>query len=130
MLNWECIDKKLIEAAQHWARRPSKARQDPKFDDPPEWQAAIEAREQELKKDDDVDDGYFAVWPENWDAVIVFCNLRHCWRVDTMSGGYLGLDRPAIESTLRLMDIKKKKHTAIFEKLMIMEDAALGVLNK
>lgn len=126
----ESSKKKLIEAAQHWARRPSRKKQDPAFDDPPEWQAAIEAREQELKKDADVDDEYFAVWAENWDAVIVFCNLRHCWRIDAMSGSYLGLDRTAIESTLRLMRVKKKNHTKIFEQLMIMEDAALGVLNK
>lgn len=122
--------KKLIEAAKHWASRPARAKQDPAFDDPPEWQAAIEAHEQELKNDDDEDDGFFAVWPDNWDAVIVFCNLRHCWRVDAMSGHYLGLERPAIESTLKLMGIKRKKHTEIFEKLLIMEDAALGVLNK
>jgi hypothetical protein len=47
-----------------------------------------------------------------------------------MFGHYLGLDRPSIESTLKLMGIKRKKHAEIFEKLLIMEDAALGVLNK
>lgn len=122
--------KKLIEAAKHWASRPARAKQDPALEDPAEWQAAIEAHEQELKNDDDEDDGIFSVYPDNWDAVIVFCNLRHCWRVDAMSGHYLGLERPAIKPTLKLMGIKRKKHTEIFEKLLIMEDAALGVLNK
>lgn len=47
-----------------------------------------------------------------------------------MAGQFLGIDRPAIESTLRLMRIKRKQHQDIFEKLMLMEDAALAVLNR
>ena len=69
------------------------------------------------------------IYPENWQAVQVFWALGNCWRIDGMLGQYLGLDRPAIESTLRLMGVKRKKHSSIFEDLRVMEGAALEVLN-
>lgn len=47
-----------------------------------------------------------------------------------MTGRVLGLERPAIESTLNMLRIKRKKHQAILEKLMVMEDAALPILNR
>ncbi|WP_090700703.1 DUF1799 domain-containing protein [Nitrosomonas aestuarii] len=122
---------KLIEAARHWARRPARQTiDDDKLADPPEWQAAIEAHEESIQSGDDDDDGLFAVWPENWDAVVVFCNLRNCWRVDSMSGRYMGILRGEIRSTLQLMQIDEKDHATLFEKIMIMEDAALGVMNR
>lgn len=133
---WQKVgqSKKLIEAARHWATRPAKSSQnDERLADPEEWQAAIEEHEEAKRKDDadGVDaDGLFAVWPANWDAVCAFCNLRNCWRVDSWTGRTLGLDRPAIESTLRLMQIESQKHLVIFEQLAIMEDAALEVLNR
>ena len=47
-----------------------------------------------------------------------------------MSGHYHGIIRAEIESTLNLMRIKKSKRPGIFEKLMIMETAALHILNR
>lgn len=131
MQSRQSCKKKLIEAARHWASRPSGSTyNDSKLADPEEWQAAIEAHDESVKNDDGDDDGLFPVWPENWDAVIVFLNLRRCWRINSMSGSYLGIIRTEIESTLRLMRIKKSKHPEIFEKLAIMEDAALEVMNR
>lgn len=46
-----------------------------------------------------------------------------------MNGHYHGLDRPAIESTLKLMGVKRKRHGGIFNDLLVMEAAALEVLN-
>jgi len=72
----------------------------------------------------------FLVMPENWDSVQVFSALSRCWRVDSFNGHYLGLERSAIESTLRLMGVLPGLHRGIFEDLRIMENAALEVLNK
>lgn len=93
--------------------------------DPEEWQQAIAEHEQQGDNDDD-----FAVWPENWQTVMVFVRLRRCWRIDRFAGVCDGLDRPAIESTLRIMGIKKKQRPEILAKLEIMEDAALPILNR
>jgi len=78
----------------------------------------------------DQDEDAFLVMPENWDGVRVFLALSRCWRVDGFNGLHLGLDRPAIESTLRLMAIPADRHRDIFEDLRIMESAALPALNK
>ncbi|SFK92001.1 hypothetical protein SAMN05216302_102111 [Nitrosomonas aestuarii] len=47
-----------------------------------------------------------------------------------MSGRYMGILRGEIRSTLQLMQIDEKDHATLFEKIMIMEDAALGVMNR
>ncbi len=60
----------------------------------------------------------------------MFCALSRCWRIDGMSGQYLGLDRPGIESTLRLMQIHRRRHREMLQDLLAMEEAALPVLNR
>ncbi len=126
--------KKLIAAARHWASRPAnQVITDDRLADPEEWQAAVEAQEKPNRNDegaDDDDDGLFPVYAQNWDTVTTFCNLRHCWRVDSWTGRYMGIIRSEITSTLGLMQIAPEKHLVIFEDLMIMEDAALEVLNR
>ena len=47
-----------------------------------------------------------------------------------MSGHYHGIIRAEIESTLNLMRIKKSKRPDIFEKIVMMETAALEVMNR
>lgn len=79
---------------------------------------------------DDGDDGLFAVWPENVEALSVFIALRRCWRFDGMTGHCYGIDRSSIESTFNMMRIKKKQYPDLLEKIMTMEDAALPVLNR
>lgn len=69
------------------------------------------------------------IMPDNWESVQVFLALNRCWRIDSFNGHYFGLDRPSIESTLRLMSIRRKRHLAIFEDLRIMENTALEILN-
>ena len=125
--------KKLADAARYWAalqRSQSAAPADGRAADPQELQDAISARDEIIAADEESDDDVCIIWPENEQTWQVFCALGHCWRSDTMSGQCLGLDRPAIESTLRLMQIKRKKHQRIFEDLLVMEDAALEILNR
>lgn len=47
-----------------------------------------------------------------------------------MAGRYIRLDRTQIESTMRMMQIPIEKQLDILEGLMVMEDAALPVLNR
>ncbi len=118
-----------MDAARHWAaqgKSSSNVAQAESAADPPEWQQALEDHEAQQELEDD----RFPVWPENEEIVAVFIALRRCWRFDGMVGQYIGLHRPSIESTLRLMNIEQAKHRLIFEGLMIMEDAALPVLNR
>lgn len=72
----------------------------------------------------------FLVMPENWVSVQVFSALNRCWKFDGFNGKYMGLDRPGIESTLRLLEIDPALHRQIFEDLRIMENAALESLNR
>ena len=122
--------KKLADAARFWAaqgNRQGNAVNDSRAADPPEWQQALQDHEAQFEEDEDE---FFSVWPENAQTVRVFIMLRRCWRQDGLSGQTLGIERPAIESTLRLLRIKRKHHLELFEQLMIMEDAALSVLNR
>jgi hypothetical protein len=61
---------------------------------------------------------------------MVFVRLRRCWRIDRLANICDGLDRPAIESTMRMMGIKKRKRPEMLAKLEIMEGAALPILNR
>ena len=118
-----------MDAARHWAaqgKHGSNVAQAESAADPPEWQQALEEHEAQQELEDD----RFPVWPENEELVGIFIALRRCLQFDSMAGVYIGLKRPWIESTLRLMNIEQAKHPSIFEGLMIMEDAALPVLNR
>lgn len=70
------------------------------------------------------------MWPENAQAVEVFC--YHCatqWRVATgMSVAVLGLDYAGVWAMLNGLRIRNRR--ALFEDLVVMERAALGVLNR
>lgn len=127
------IRKKLIDAARHWAAQGrSASRNDDQRDraaGPPEWQQAIAEWEAQHGAQE-AEEYECTVWPENEQAVRVFIALRRCWRIDSMAGQVLGIERPAIESTLRLMSIKKKRRQQIFDQIMIMENAAIPVLNR
>jgi len=101
---------------------------DERLADPQEWQDAIEQHDQETKGDDDDDD--FAIWPENWQTVRVFISLSRCWRHDGMSGQFLGIPRVDIESALAMFNIRPTKKRALLDNLLMMESAALEVMNR
>lgn len=68
------------------------------------------------------------VWPENWPAVQLFAAVQTQWRVHGFTGRPLGLDYPAVEAAMRMLRIKDRPAT--FERIRIMEAAALATLNK
>lgn len=70
------------------------------------------------------DEGAVLVTPDNWPAVQVFLTQENRWR-RTPAGKREGLDFAQVESTVRLMRMKRKAWQAMFWKLLTMEKAAL-----
>jgi hypothetical protein len=107
--------KKLIEAAEYWASggRDNGEHLD---DDAKAFGVVVEQPEPE----------HFEVWPENWDAVLMFTRLQTQWRAS--AGGVIGLDYGAVGWLLRLYEVKDQR--ALLEDLQIMEGAALAVIHR
>lgn len=72
------------------------------------------------------DDEEFAVWSDNERSLNAFLAVRRMWRHAPM-GGVLGLDRPSVESELRMRKIKVD--AALLDDLDAIEGGALEVLN-
>lgn len=73
------------------------------------------------------------VWPEHWQVWDVWLGLENRWQILTGTSGYayMGLDVPAVESTLNLLGVRKRRRRReIFASLRVMEEAALPILNK
>lgn len=88
----------------------------------------IEAAQSQLEKEDD----FFDVWQENWQSLIFF--LAVCTQWNVVAGGmgglfYVGLNHTAIESNMNMRGIKKQQRLALCDDLLVMERAALEVLN-
>lgn len=65
------------------------------------------------------------VTPDNWLVVQVFLVQESRWRRHPAHGAPEGLDLAQVESTLRLMGVKRRKRRGVFWKLRTMEVAAL-----
>ena len=106
--------KKLTEAAEHWA---GGGVVDQSEDDAAAF--GLELPEQPASDD-------FEVWPENWDAVVMFLRISTQWR--TSMGGPIGLDYGALEWLFRLYEVKEPR--SLLEDLQVMEGAALTAMAK
>lgn len=106
--------KKLTEAAEHWA---GGGVVDQSGDDAAAF--GLELPEQPASDD-------FEVWPENWDAVVMFLRISTQWR--TSMGGPIGLDYGALEWLFRLYEVKEPR--SLLEDLQVMEGAALTAMAK
>lgn len=70
------------------------------------------------------------VWADNWPVFEVFAALSGQWRY--VQGGMsapvaIGLDYVALDVTLRLMDVPRKKRSGMFRMLRVMEAEVLDV---
>ena len=63
------------------------------------------------------------VWPDTWQPVSVFCDLRTQWRVGI--AGATGLDYSAIPIVFRLRGIPKVEWPSMFDDLKVLESEAL-----
>lgn len=74
----------------------------------------------------------FEVWEENWDSLLFFLNVSTQWNVVAGMGGlfYIGLNHTAIESEMNMRGIRKQRRAQLCDDLLMMERAALPLLNK
>ena len=81
-------------------------------------------KEKEEKKDKN-----FEVYEDNWDAVMIFCNMQTQW--STSFGGFVGLRYEVLLMQGGMFDLYNiTDRRKILEELQIMEAAALKELNK
>ena len=63
----------------------------------------------------------FKVWPENWDAIVMFCKLQTQWRQGPR--GPVGLDLNVVQWLFSLYAVANP--VAMIEDLQVMETAYL-----
>jgi hypothetical protein len=68
------------------------------------------------------------IWPENWQAVELFAQVRTQWRVGP--GGPYGLDYNVVDRRLDRLGLDERARAAIEADIQIMEFAALEELNR
>ena len=72
---------------------------------------------------------FFEVLPDNWDAVMIFCNMQTQW--STSFGGFVGLRYEVLLMQGGMFDLYNiTDRRKILEELQIMEATALKELNK
>lgn len=76
-----------------------------------------------LESDHDDENKAIEVWPDNWEAVLVFCALATQWRVGF--NGPTGLDYGVFKDVFRYRRIPRKRQPEVFESIRVMEEAAL-----
>lgn len=72
---------------------------------------------------EDVPEPDVEVWPCNWDAVMLFISVSTQWRRD--SGRATGLDYNALFARMARMDLDNAAHEDLFQKVRVIEVAAL-----
>ena len=71
----------------------------------------------------------FEILDDNWDAVMIFCNMQTQW--STSFGGFVGLRYEVLLMQGGMFDLYNiTDRRKILEELQIMEAAALKELNK
>ena len=113
--------KKLIEAAEHWARG-GKATTDDAEADLEVWGGAPEEFKEAVRSGVAED---FEVDPENWDVVTTWTRIATQWRYS--AGGPAGLDYGAVLATMGHLRIADADGS-VFTGLQVMEGAALKVM--
>jgi len=68
----------------------------------------------------------FEVWPENWDAIEMWCRVQTQWR--TSAGGAIGLDYGVLSWLFKMYAVEDPR--ALLEDLQVMEGAALNAMNR
>lgn len=66
------------------------------------------------------------IWPENWQAIMVFEALSTQWNVGM--AGIVGLRYEVLPAVLRACGVAASDRPRMFQQIRIMERAALGVM--
>jgi len=81
------------------------------------------------KEKQEKQDKNFEIYEDNWDAVMIFCNMQTQW--STSFGGFVGLRYEVLLMQGGMFDLYNiTDRRKILEELQIMEAAALKELNK
>lgn len=136
-ISCEGIRKKLEAAARYWAGERAAAKSIAQIDDnvidgliqagaPDE---VIESARQNMAGDSD---DAFEVWEENWLSLLFFLAVSTQWNVAAGMSGlfYVGLNHSAVEANMNMRGIKKQARLDLCNDVLLMERAALEVLNK
>ena len=80
---------------------------------------------------EDSDDGDFELWPEHEDAWNVFIDCGRQWRVIAGMGfmHVQGLDAPAVESSLRMQGVPRRRWRLVRSQVRVLEDEAVEIMN-
>src|SRR5690606_18829551 len=68
------------------------------------------------------------VWPENYAAFQLFCDLQTQWRVSM--NGYSGLDYNVLFKLLDRMRLSDEEYDLLFEDVQYMEREALAAIHE
>ena len=83
----------------------------------------------ELPKEKKKEEDNFEVYEDNWDALMIFCNMQTQWT--TSFGGFVGLRYEVLLMQGGMFDLYNiKERSKILEEIQIMEATALKELNK
>ena len=83
----------------------------------------------ELPKEEEKKEIDYEVFEDNWDAVMIFCNMQTQW--STSFGGFVGLKYEVLLMQGGMFDLYNiTDRRKILEELQIMEHTALKELNK
>lgn len=75
----------------------------------------------------------FEVWSEDWPTLEAFLLLGRCWTWAFPALGVpvrVGIPAQEIESTLRLLQVKRRNRRQMFSDIRAMEQAAVEVFDK
>ena len=114
--------KKLKEAVLYWLDSGKEVIDDTQNDAKA---FGLKLPTEKIKKNKDV----FEVNEDNWDAVMIFCNMQTQW--STSFGGFVGLKYEVLLMQGGMFDLYNiTDRRKILEELQIMEVTALKELNK
>lgn len=68
------------------------------------------------------------LWPENEQAITLFCSVSSQWRVG--AGGAIGLDYSVLFARMERMQLTEDRHEQLFEEIRVIEAEALDHINK
>jgi hypothetical protein len=81
-----------------------------------------------LTEDDYADESVVEVWPDNWDAVLLFHRLGSQWRVGP--GGIFGLDYNVLYRMMDRMSLTPERYDELEEEIQVLEAAAVEEMHK
>lgn len=75
----------------------------------------------------DFGDDVVEIWPEHWDAYVLFAYMRTQWRAGGM--GVIGLDYGTLHRKMDRMGLGPQQYDELEADIQIMEIAALNLMN-